>query len=161
VHQFGLPAYEWYTIQYAAAAGDYKLAFETIESALEYVRARPDSKKAWAWSGLKATKDLPAEQQAAAKAMWKRLAGTEVHGARAFDDPLEAAKGVIRDQHLADLYALKAWLKLEAGEVKDARKAAKLADAYSLALAEARGAYDLAHLVLYLTDPRRRPKSSD
>jgi hypothetical protein len=119
---YGLPAYEWYSFQVAAAAGDYKLALASLDEALEIANARPsDAKRWWAWESAPA--NLRAE---------------------------------LRNRHVADLHAMRAWLKLEVGDTKGAGEDAKKSVTYALGLdVPTRG---IAELVAELSDPVRRQK---
>jgi hypothetical protein len=57
VIEIGMPAYEWYSFQAAAAGGDYDLAFEHLTEAMRIV-----SKEKWVWDGLAQLK-LPADER--------------------------------------------------------------------------------------------------
>jgi hypothetical protein len=57
VSEIGMPAYEWYSFQAAAAGGDYDLAFEHLNEAIRIVREAK-----WVWDGIAQLK-LPAEER--------------------------------------------------------------------------------------------------
>jgi hypothetical protein len=125
----GMPAFEWFAFQAAAAAGDYDDADATLANAIKQV-PRADS---FRWDSLKLVRDLDPQQ-------------------------IEQTIWMLRSQHLADLWAMRALMSLEAGHVSRAAEQARWSMALSLTLPAGQGSRDVAEVVLELTGGKKKKR---